>query len=160
MNRTLLFLLAGVMAPAWAQTQPGTPAGWQEFQFVQQAQSLAAGRGGRGAVAPLPRLEAGRPYSATVTTQTTQTLSDGTRVNQMTTTLEYRDPDGRVRKETTETVGASAEPRKVITISDPVAGVTYNLDPSRRTAIRTANPGGTVGVLRTVADGRGGQAGG
>ena len=56
MNRTLLFLLAGVMAPAWAQTQPGTPAGWQEFGrraklLSNRASSPSNLRSGRWAIA-------------------------------------------------------------------------------------------------------------
>ena len=95
MKRTCFLLAAGAMCHAIlpAQTQPGA-------MGFQQADSLAAGRGGRGInIIPLLRPDTGKPFSATVTTQTTQTFLDGTHVSQTTTTLEYRDADGRTRVE-------------------------------------------------------------
>ena len=80
--------------------------------------------GGRGAVMPILRTEAGRPFSAKVSTETTQTLMDGTHVSHLTTLMEYRDPEGRVRTET-------SEPASIV-IRDPVAGVTYRLDPLKK----------------------------
>ncbi len=80
--------------------------------------------GGRGAVMPILRTEPGRPFSAKVSTETTQTLMDGTRVSHATTLMEYRDPEGRVRTET-------SEPASIV-IRDPVAGVTYRLDPLKK----------------------------
>src|SRR5947209_20635024 len=96
MNRTCILLTAGLVSQAalMAQGQPATA-------VFQQAEALVAGRGGgRGAAQPAPRTEPGKPFSATATTQTTQTLADGTRVTQTTTMLEYRDAEGRIRTET------------------------------------------------------------
>jgi len=84
--------------------------------------SLSAGQG----VHAEARTEKGRPFSATVITQTVQTFLDGTHVNQMTKTLEYRDFDGRVR---TQTAG-------IIVIRDPVANVSYRLDPASKSAVK------------------------
>src|SRR3954453_22683349 len=113
MNRTYFLLAAGLTCHAvlLAQTQPGGPA----------FQSFAGGRG--LAAQPSLRNEAGKPFSATVTTRTTQTLSDGTHVSQTTTTLQYRDAEGRVRTETGQAGGSSFRQSKIITIRDPVAGV-------------------------------------
>ena len=95
--------------------------------------------------APLPRAETGKPFSATVTTQTKQTLMDGTHVSQTMTMVEYRDAEGRVR---TETV-----PPAVITIRDSVAGVTYRLDAAKKTAMKmgTAGPGLDLTTYREAA---------
>jgi hypothetical protein len=80
----------------------------------------------------------GAPYSAEAITETTQILGDGNRiVNRSTATL-YRDSEGRTRREQTlKSIGgvaAGAEPLQTITISDPVGGVSYSLDPASRTA--------------------------
>ena len=121
-------------------------------------QSLVGGRGGRGiTVRPLTRTEAGKPFSATVTTQTTQTLSDGTRVSQTTTTVEFRDAEGRVRSETQPAASSSGE-MKVITIRDPVAGVTYRLDPAQKSALKLAMPGNPPTVPAAGGRGRSGNA--
>lgn len=79
------------------------------------------------------------PYSADAITETTQTLSDGNRIEQRTTQKLYRDADGRERREESVlAVGALTQPDapRVITISDPVANVTYTLDPRQNTARR------------------------
>ncbi len=83
----------------------------------------------------------GAPYSAEAITETTQTLADGNRIVQKNSALVYRDGQGRTRRE--QTLGAigplsvqSAQPLKVITINDPVAGVSYTLNPQSQTATR------------------------
>jgi hypothetical protein len=65
----------------------------------------------------------GRPFSGTEIRRTTQTLADGTHVEQNDTSAFYRDSQGRMRTESG---------RKVL-IYDPVAGFTYNLDTSMKT---------------------------
>ena len=85
----------------------------------------------------------GAPYSAQAVTESTQTLADGNRiVNRSTATL-YRDSEGRTRREQTlKSIGgmtAGAEPLQTILISDPVAGVSYTLDPANKTARKNAN---------------------
>jgi hypothetical protein len=80
----------------------------------------------------------GAPYSAQAVTESTQTLPDGNRiVNRSSATL-YRDSEGRTRREQTlKSIGgmtAGAEPVQTILISDPVAGVSYTLDPANKTA--------------------------
>jgi hypothetical protein len=85
----------------------------------------------------------GAPYSAQAVTESTQTLADGNHiVNRSTATL-YRDSEGRTRREQTlKSIGgmtAGAEPVQTILISDPVAGVSYTLDPASKTARKNAN---------------------
>ncbi len=80
----------------------------------------------------------GAPYSATVITESTQTLGDGTHVTRSTTAATYRDSEGRTsREETLGAIGAFAatgDARKRTFIHDPVAGVQYVLDATTRTA--------------------------
>ena len=147
MKRTCFLPAAGLMCQAalLAQTPPYVTAYQQVVTSFQQAQSLGeplgplGGRGGRGGAAnsvPIPRPETGRPFSATATTQTTQTFSDGMHVSQTTTMVQYRDAEGRVRTETSEPAVANSEPVKSIVIRDTVAGVTYRLDPAKKTAVK------------------------
>ena len=83
----------------------------------------------------------GAPYSAESVTETTQTLADGNRIARKSAAAVYRDSQGRTRRE--QTVGSigllavqSGEPLRLITISDPVAGVSYTLDPRTQTATK------------------------
>ena len=95
----------------------------------------------------------GSPYSAEAVTETTQILGDGNRiVNRSTATL-YRDSEGRTRREQTlKSIGgvtSGALPLQTIMISDPVAGVSYSLDPGNRTAQK--RPMGSFTFQRSVA---------
>lgn len=94
----------------------------------------------------------GAPYSATVTTESTQTLADGTHITRSTSGAIYRDSDGRTRNEQTfgavGTFAATGEARKRTFIHDPVAGVQYVLDATARsaekmTSSRGPRPGST-----------------
>ena len=80
----------------------------------------------------------GAPYSATATTDIVQTLGDGNQIIRKNQSAIYRDSEGRTRiEQTLETIGkwaADGEPRQTIFINDPVAGVSYNLNPQSRTA--------------------------
>jgi len=80
----------------------------------------------------------GAPYSATVITESTQTLSDGNKISRKATASVYRDSDGRTRREQTlNSIGpfaSSGQPAQMVFIHDPVAGVQYALDPQNRTA--------------------------
>jgi len=154
MKRTCFLLAAGLTCQAalLAQTQPGGSG------FLQQADSLAAGRGGRGInIVPLLRPDTGKPFSAIAITQTTQTFLDGTHVSQTTTMLEYRDADGRTRTEPDRSVGSSSGPARNIEIRDPFLGV-YMLDPARKTAVKLAMGAGPTSP--PVTGGRGGRGGG
>ena len=82
----------------------------------------------------------GQPYSADGVTKITQTLADGTRIEREVSSKFYRDSAGRVRREQNilgldSLLGArSSEPQTAITINDPVAGIVYSIDPSRKEA--------------------------
>jgi hypothetical protein len=80
----------------------------------------------------------GAPFSATATSETTQTLQDGTTIHRTSSTVLYRDSQGRSRKEVTLSgfgpLEASGKPRTMISISDPVAGTHYMLKPDEKVA--------------------------
>ena len=83
----------------------------------------------------------GAAYSAQTVTETIQTLSDGNRiVNKFTSSL-YRDNEGRTRREQAikmlGPLGDGGEPLQTIFINDPVAGVSYSLDPRTHIAHKT-----------------------
>ena len=61
-------------------------------------------------------------------------LSDGNRIARKTPTRIYRDSEGRTRR---EQLSAAGEVQSV-SISDPVAGSMYVLNPAAKTAIATA----------------------
>ena len=127
MKKQLAILAAGLAAAAGLSGQ-------QQFQ---QADTMGRGvvriplefAGGRGAVVT------GSPFSAKEVRKTVQTLSDGTQLENSTTTLFYRDSLGRTRTESQEGKGS-------ITIIDPVAGFRYQLNPAEKGAMRIAMPGG------------------
>ena len=101
----------------------------------------------------------GAPYSAEAVTETTQTLPDGNRIVNRSSSMLYRDSEGRERREESfnklGTWNAQGDPAKAIFISDPVANASYTLDSKGRTATklgsmlsvkRTREPGGRGGV--------------
>ena len=87
------------------------------------------------------RVIANTPFSADVTTTVTQTLGDGTKIEQRTTGKLYRDSTGRVRREQTviglDRLNPAAEPQTTITF-DSVPGdpAPYSLNPGNKTARR------------------------
>ncbi len=87
----------------------------------------------RAKVAVESRVTPGAPYSAEAITESLQVLSDGNRISRKTTTRIYRDSEGRTRREQLSPAG---QPQSV-SISDPVAGTTFILNPTDRTASRT-----------------------
>lgn len=102
------------------------------------------------------KLVKGAPYSGQGVTEVVQVLSDGNRIVNRSTTMIYRDSEGRTRKESTLRTpfgSSSEEPPVTIFISDPVGGTTYVLDtkthmarkmPSYRYEWKT--PAGAAGV--------------
>jgi len=88
----------------------------------------------------------GSPMSATEVNKTVQTLSDGTEIQNVHTTVFYRDSQGRTR----------TEPEKgQILIMDPVAGVRITLNPYEKTAMRMQAPmlaAGRGGALTIAPD--------
>ena len=92
----------------------------------------------------------GAPFSATASSESTQTLQDGTSIHRTTSSALYRDSQGRFRREVTLSgfgpLQASGKPHTMITIGDPVAGAHYMLDPEQKVAHKmTPHKGGKGG---------------
>ncbi|MBS1789853.1 MAG: hypothetical protein JST85_19175 [Acidobacteria bacterium] len=79
------------------------------------------------------KLVKGAPYSAVTVSESVQTLGDGNRIRQTTTTTVYRDSAGRIRR---EVMSKDGTPKSVV-ISDPASGINYSLDPQNRTAMKS-----------------------
>jgi hypothetical protein len=127
--KTYLLIAAAVVtqpAASLAQTAPAG-AGFQQVQTLGSAGDVivftAGGRGGRGG------LIAGKPYSATAVTHTVQVLADGSQIERTESQVLYRDEQGRTRNEANE--------GRFVQIVDRVAGVSYSLDTTAKTARTT-----------------------
>ena len=116
MRNMLVFVAAGMLVAAAVEAQETAT-----FNYAVQARMPLEARTLKGA-----------PYSAEVVTDHTQSLADGNRIVEHSTGRVYRDKEGRVRREEDR---ASGNPS--ISIVDPVAGVSYSLDPDRRIAWKT-----------------------
>jgi hypothetical protein len=80
------------------------------------------------------------PYSGEAVTEVTQTLGDGNRIERRHVTSVARDGRGRQRREEQLTsIGPvlASDGVRFVTITDPVAGVHYALDPMRMVAMRS-----------------------
>lgn len=105
------------------------------FQFVA-AEPTVSGKAVKGA-----------PYSLEATVETEQILADGNRIGHHQVVRVYRDSEGRTRREETLAAlgpwAASGTPPTIVTILDPVSGVTYSLDPENKIATKlpTGLPG-------------------
>jgi hypothetical protein len=88
----------------------------------------------------------GAPFSATATSDTTHTLSDGTLIHRTAQINLSRDSQGRARHElTTSSLGPlanSGAPKTMVMISDPVAGVKYMLNTGEKVAYKVTKPSG------------------
>jgi hypothetical protein len=85
----------------------------------------------------------GAPYSGEEVNETNQMLADGTRIHRETRTKVYRDSEGRTRRETPDN----------ITITDPVANITYLLDPKTMSGQKVAMSAGTYAFSRIAKAG-------
>lgn len=121
---------------AWAQAggppgpPPGGPHGRGEFRGPGFGPGMHPGK-----------VVTGAPYQATATNTFTQVLANGNTIQRTTTAIVARDSQGRTYEQETITGGplAPAGSSKVVTfIMDPVAGYSYVLDASTKTATRRA----------------------
>jgi hypothetical protein len=76
----------------------------------------------------------GKPYFASSTTEIVQTLSDGNRIIQHSSSVIYRDSQGRTRREQTFPSFDAHPGETKIFIDDPVAQTAYVLDPHEKIA--------------------------
>lgn len=102
------------------------------------------------------------PFSATISTESTQVLADGNRIQRSTTGTMARDSQGRTRREMTlPAIGGWAAgnttPPHVVFINDVVAGKQYVLQPDRKVAhsLQMRRRGGRPQILGSENSGAG-----
>jgi hypothetical protein len=141
--------IVAIMAPGFAFAQDTAPApappdgeiGFMAFDTApgpgMEAGEAIAVVGFEGGVGG--KTVTGAPFSATFSTQTTQTLADGNQIKRSTSGTFARDSEGRTRRDLTlpgigpwAASGNSAP--HVVMINDVVAGKQYILEPNRKVA--------------------------
>jgi hypothetical protein len=121
-------LIAGLAVIASLMAQP--PRGPRGFG----PDGPGRGPGGPGWFGgPQNQVVTGAPYSGVEVRSSSQALANGTVIQHQDSTKVSRDGQGRVRRESTRTAPDGTTQTR-ITISDPVAGMAYDLDPSTKTA--------------------------
>ncbi len=147
-------LAAGAIACSWAlpcalSAQPvPAPAPQQDTVFFVGSGAAVMPFGGQvdvigGEGSVLGGVVKDKPYSASSVTESTQILSDGNRIVNRNEARIYRDSQGRTRRE--QTLGGfgvwqtANEPLTMVTINDPVAELSYFIDPARKT-VRKLQP--------------------
>jgi hypothetical protein len=163
MNRKMARTWTGVLAmaalvmPGMTQAQQGSaapPPGGDVGRFAMgpgpgpgmgpdDAIAFVGFEGGVGG-----RTVTGAPFSATFSTQTTQTLADGNQIQRSTTGSFARDSQGRTRRDMTlprigpwAAASGNTAPR-VVFVNDAVAGTQYILEPDSKTARQVQRPRG------------------
>src|SRR5499425_534328 len=99
----------------------------------------------------------GAPYSATITNESVQTLSDGNRIVQSSTGTTARDSRGRTRQDAPlPPIGnlSAANAPHLVFIMDPLAQVSYTLNLSDKTAEKISVPSGAPGPAAATAGAR------
>jgi hypothetical protein len=126
-----LILMAALGASALAQKTEVGNAGPNMMFFSTETRSA-------------DKLVKDAPYSADAVTETVQTLANGNHIVHKLTAQLARDSQGRTRREQNlDAMGpwaAAGEAVKLIMINDPVAGVTYHLEPKTNTAVKISMP--------------------
>ena len=139
MKRTLILILA---ASFCVFAQEG---GNVMYQSAGPAAAIAWGSLEKGSTAPVK----GAPYSATTNNESVQTLADGNRIVQTNTGTVSRDSQGRTRQDAAlpaiGNLSAASAPHLVF-IQDPVAGTSYTLNLTDKTAWKNPMPPGGTGV--------------
>jgi hypothetical protein len=102
---------------------------------------------GRGEAGPVATV-VGVPYSAVEVKTSQQALAAGNTIQREERTNVYRDNQGRIRRETTNT-GPDGQTQTHVTISDPAAGVIYELDAKNKAAF--SRPARFLTPLQTAA---------
>jgi hypothetical protein len=123
-----------VFSAAAVQAQRHGPDGPPPFGAPMELMGFEGMHGGK--------IVKGAPFSATATSETTSTLQDGSVLHRTFQVSMYRDSQGRSRHEATFTgfgpLTASGGSKKMVMISDPVAGVHFMLDDAQKVAHKSA----------------------
>jgi hypothetical protein len=100
---------------------------------MAELKSLAAGFQVLGGEMISGKTVKGAPYSAQAVNESVQALADGNRITNSHSSMLYRDSQGRERREESLGGGVSA-----VFISDPMDGVSYNLEPHSKIAHKSS----------------------
>ena len=145
-RRSAVSSLSAILLSSWpvaAQSTAVVHEGADGSDYTARWVGATAGQvGDFDVIAASPGLGAvvkNTPYSAEAVSEMVQTLGDGTRIVRTSTSSVSRDWAGRTRREHGLTVigplaSSPDADKRIITISDPEAGVTYMLNPQTRTA--------------------------
>jgi hypothetical protein len=131
MKATWILALALGIAPIATAQEPTAAEKADALKLKKMAAELEVVR---SKIAVEGRITPGAPYSAEAVNESTQMLADGNRIVQKSVTRVYRDDEGRTRREDVTESGDVVN----VSIVDPVAHVSYVLDPKTRTAYRGA----------------------
>ena len=136
--RSTILALVALSVAAFAQGQP--PGRGRGPFGPNNGPRLLGGEPGR-----LGRTVKNAPYSADLVTEVSQTLSNGDHIRQTTTAHLARDSEGRTRREQSLSglgaLGAAGTRGNAIFITDPVAGLSYALNPNAKTATKASVSG-------------------
>jgi hypothetical protein len=131
--------------------EPGIPVGGGNYTWVRHGPEPAAMatfdavmEGGNVNIRFEGAPVKGAPYSADAVTEIVQKLSDGNRIRRENRFKIYRDGEGRTRREESlSSVGpwsTDDEPRRMIFVTDPQAGVHLVIDPQQQTVRKMPMP--------------------
>ena len=127
LNRLAIISVVGLAAASLFEQGPGRRGtGGGDFAMVRAEFGMSN------------KVVQGAPYSAQAVTQFTQTLANGDHVQRTTTAAIARDSQGRTRVDRSLTAVGALSARaggqaRAIMIHDPVAGMSYALDPASKT---------------------------
>jgi hypothetical protein len=133
MKRTLIFLLAATCGMLAQDAGP----------VVIQAAPLRASGIAFGAFGAPTAPTKGAPFSATITNESVQTLSDGTHITQSSSGQTARDSQGRTRQDAPlPSIGnlSATDAPHIVILHDPVAGASYTLNLTDKTAWKNPMP--------------------
>jgi hypothetical protein len=147
-SAVLLFAVGGARAQSASDAPPPPPPG-RQFHFERSGSGPMMGFEDVGFVGFERGLGGktvtGAPFSATFSSQSTQVLTDGNRIQHSTTGTIARDGQGRTHRDMTlpaigQFASSGQTARHVIFINDPVAGVHYVLHPDEKSANKMTPP--------------------
>lgn len=131
--------MAWVLSISGAICQTSTDSAQKEHQVVVHASSQAGGtlhvtaEAGDEMMVGMKAVK-GAPYSAETRSETVQLLPGGNRIVRSNNTRMYRDSEGRTRQEYLFRSTGNAGTMDLISINDPVTGISYSLHPTSKSA--------------------------
>src|SRR5271169_2651193 len=143
MKRILILILA---TSSFAIAQEATT-------IAVQASPVHGGAIAFGAIGSPGTAVKGAPYSATITNESVQTLADGTHIVQSSSGSTARDSQGRTRQDAPlPAIGnlSATDAPHLVFLQDPVAGTSYTLNLTDKTAWKGPVPlpgGGGPGMM-------------